>query len=64
MDWMTDETLSVRIAQIKARIDYLRAQLETKVVKETEVQMISEVEAPREPTEAEKLKLSLLKGKK
>ena len=54
MDWMNNEEFSARIAEIKARIDYLRSQLEP-TVEEVEPQ------ATREPTEAEKLKLALLK---
>jgi hypothetical protein len=64
MDWMNNEQFSAHIAEIKARIDYLRSQLETPVVEiEPQVELQPKTEAPKEPTGAEKLKLALLKGR-
>jgi hypothetical protein len=62
MDWMNNEEFSARIVEIKARIDYLRSQLESPVEEiEPQVSPQPVEQAPRELTEAEKLKLALLK---
>lgn len=69
MEWTyTSEEIQQRIADIRARIDRLRAQLETSETKVEDIQVptepVVEVQEIRMPSEADVLKAALLKGRK
>lgn len=65
MEWTyTSEEVQQRLADIRARIERLRAQLETPEDVQALIEPELEVQEVKAPSEADALKAALLKGRK